>query len=142
MTQETAAPTPGLVAAFTLETAFGPTLDVGKLPIGGERSHWPVSGGRFHGEGLEAQVKGGAETRFARADGVTVVEASYYIEAEGTLARAFGTGYLTTDGEFQGTRLTLLFEAEADGPLAHLAGAAYVAERPAGAAALAIHRIV
>ncbi|WP_054530674.1 DUF3237 family protein [Erythrobacter sp. SG61-1L] len=141
MPQETAAPTPALVPAFTLDVEFGPVLNVGQLPIGGARSHWPVSGGRLHGEGLDARLAGGSETRFARADGITVVEASYYIEAEGACARAFGTGYLTTHGDFTGTRLTLLFEAEADSPLARLAGAAYVAERASGGTTLAIHRI-
>ncbi|WP_336980847.1 DUF3237 family protein [Altererythrobacter fulvus] len=142
MAQESAAPMPGLVPAFRLAVDFGPSLEVGQLPIGGVRSHWPVTGGHLSGEGLEARIAGGGETRFARADGVTVVEASYYIEAAGALARAFGTGYLTTDGDFTGTRLTLLFEGEVDGPLAHLAGAAYVAEREAGGTTLAIHRIV
>jgi len=126
-----------------MEVERGKPVEVGQLAIGGRRSHIPVIGGRFTGEGMTGRLVGGGETLFARADGVTVVEAVYYIEsAAGWLARAFGNGYRTTDGDFIGTRMTLLFEADQDGPLAHLAASAFLAEQLPGSPLVSISRIV
>lgn len=140
---ENQAPTPGLAQAFAMAVERGKPVEIGQLAGGGSRAYHPVAGGRFAGEGLDGRLVGGGETLLARADGVTVVEAVYYIEgAPGWTARAFGSGYRTFDGDFVGTRLTLLFETDGNGPVADLATRAFVAEQLPGAPAMTIARIV
>lgn len=137
------APSPALSQAFEMALERGKPVSVGHLASGGLRTYVPVTGGRFIGEGMLGTVVGGGETLFERANGVTVVEAVYYVENQsGWTARAFGNGYSTVDGEFQGTRMTLLFEADNDGPLAHLATNAFVAEQLPGANVVVISRII
>lgn len=137
------APSPGLVHVFDMSVERGAPLVVGRLGIGGKRTYLPVLGGSIVGEGLMGNLVGGGETLFDRDDGVTVVEAVYYIEdTAGWTARAFGNGYRTSDGDFVGTRTTLLFEADEDGPMAHLTEAAFVAEQLPGGRLISISRIV
>lgn len=137
------APIPDLAHAFDMVVERGAPVKVGKLASGGTRTYLPVSSGRFIGEGMAGTLVGGGETLFQRADGVTVVEAVYYVQSQdGWAARAFGNGYQTIDGNFIGTRMTLLFEADEDGPLAHLATSAFVAEQIPGSATVAISRII
>lgn len=136
------APLPRLAHAFDMSLERGESIDVGDLAIGGRRVYVPINGGSFLGEGLAATVVGGSETLFERGDGVTVVEAVFYIRsAAGWNARAFGNGYRTTGGDFSGTRLGLLFEADQDGPLSHLTALAFIAEQPAGSQLYSISRI-
>jgi len=137
------APIPDLAHAFDLEIARGVPVEVGCLASGGVRTYLPVKGGRFVGEGMAGTLVSGGETLFRRANGVTVVEAVYYIQnQDGWVARAFGNGYQTSDGDFIGTRMTLLFEADESGPLAHLATSAFVAEQLPGSDTIAISRII
>jgi len=137
------APTPGLAHAFDMVLERGNPVNVGQLASGGRRTYLPVKGGSFIGEGTNGKLVGGGETLFERADGVTVIEAVYYIEnAAGWTVRAFGSGYRTIAGDFNGTRMTLLFEADESGPLAHLATNAFVAEQAPHASTLAISRII
>ena len=122
-------PVPRLVHAFDLWIERGPAIEIGWLAGGGRRMHVPVTGGAVEGSELCAVLIGGSEAVLDRGDGVAAVEASYLIRADdGTTARAFGQGYRTDDGDFVGTRLSLLFEADESGSLAHLARRAFLAE--------------
>lgn len=142
MEQDFSAPEPGLAHAFDMRVERGPPVEVGLIATGGRRRQVPVTGGSFVGGGLAGTLVGGAETLLERADGVTMVEASYYIAfAGGAVARCFGNGYLTRRDGFAGTRLALLFEAEEGGPVAELATRAFLAEQPEGAAVTTILRI-
>lgn len=133
---------PGFAHAFDVKIERGETVLVGKVATGGVRRMRPVKGGTFEGSGLFGELVGGGEVLLERADGVTSVEASYYIAfANGTTARAFGTGYLTRDGDFRGLRVPLLFEAAEDGPAAELANRAFVAEQAEGSPLMTIARI-
>lgn len=136
------APTPGLAHAFDMIVEYAPPLDVGLIATGGKLSQHPVKGGSFEGSGLCGRLVGGAETLLERADGVTSIEASYYIAfANGAVVHAFGKGYRTVDRAFRGMRLTLLFEAAEEDAVAELATRAFVAERREGGTITQIHRI-
>lgn len=143
MTQNLQAPIPGLAPAFDMKLKRGEPISVGEIATGGRRSYVPVIGGAFEGEGLSGTVHGGGETLLERADGVTMVEASYYIAfADGTVARCFGTGYRTKGETFAGARLSLLFEAAEDGSVAALATRAFIAEQAEGSETMTINRII
>jgi hypothetical protein len=148
MTGTFTAPTPGLAHVFDMAVERGAPLVVGAIATGGRRSQVPVIGGSFSGLGLSGRLTGGGETLLERADGVTAVEASYYITfSDGAVARCFGTGYCTAAG----MRLALLFEAAEDCSVAELATRAFIAEQapvsssgassPEASAILAISRI-
>ena len=129
-------PTPGLAPAFTLEAPLGEPIEVGRLATGGRRRHVPLPRGAFRGEGIEAALVAGSETWLERPDGVTVVEANLLVRtADGCTIRLIGTGYRTDV-----TRMTIVFEADEDGPLGHLTTRAFLAERRGDV--LAIERIV
>ena len=133
---------PGLAPAFEMTVGRGTAMEVGQLAIGGKRVYCPVTGGSFSGDGVSGEIVGGGETLFERANGVSVVEAVYYLRsATGWTTRMFGNGYHTTGGDFVGLRMSLLFEADEQGALAHLAAEAFVAEQADGAAVLTVSRI-
>ncbi len=133
---------PGLAPAFEMAVERGNPVEVGQLAIGGKRSYQPVTGGRFSGDGVSGEIVGGGETLFGRASGVAVVEAVYYLRStSGWVTRLFGNGYRTTEGDFAGLRMSLLFEADEQGALAHLAAEAFVGEQADGAAILTVSRI-
>jgi hypothetical protein len=135
-------PVPHLVHAFDLYVERCPAIDVGKVASGGRRVQIPVKGGTIDGAELSGVLIGGSETVLERGDGVAVVEANYLIEAEdGTAARAFGQGYRTESPDFAGTRLSLLFEADENGSLAHLARRAFLAEGKPEDTGFAVMRI-
>jgi hypothetical protein len=139
MTQTLQAPEPGLLPAFEIIPERGTPVVVGAIATGGTRTWVPVTGGSFQGEGLSGHLSGGGETLLERADGVTVVEASYYIAfADGAVARCFGTGYRTTGA----MRLSLLFEAAEDSSVAALATRAFIAEQADDSATMTLCRIV
>jgi hypothetical protein len=134
-------PVPSFAPAFVLTTTVGETLVIGRLATGGTRRHRPYPPGRFSGHGIEGVLRSGSETLLHRPDGVTVVEAVFLIEmADGAMLRLIGTGY-ETDAPFAGTRLTIVIEADEDGPLAALTTRAFAAERPAGSDTLTIFAI-
>jgi len=136
-------PTPGVSPAFELLIERSPIIDVGQLGIGGRRTFRPVSGGWFRGGTISALVTGGGEMLFQRQAGPSVVEASYYIMASGgASARLFGNGYEGLSKGFDGLRLSLLIEADEQGPLAHLTQTAFVAEQVSGSNVLTIFRII
>lgn len=142
MTPDDQTPVPRLVHAFDLWIERGPAIEIGWLASGGRRAHVPVTGGAIEGNGLRAVLVGGSEAMLDRGDGVAAIEANYLIRAhDGTIARAFGQGYRTDDGDFVGTRLSLLFEADESGPLAHLARRAFLAESLPAEARLAVMQI-
>ncbi|MBN8831392.1 MAG: DUF3237 family protein [Sphingomonadales bacterium] len=133
------APTPDLLPAFTMRIERAAPIVVGAIATGGARHHVPVASGTFEGEGLAGNLVGGGETLLERADGVTVIEASYYIAfTDGAVARCFGTGYRT--GAL--TRLSLLFEAAEESSVAPLATRAFIAEQQEGSPTMTICRIV
>jgi hypothetical protein len=142
MAELSTAPTPGLAPAFRLTLQRSPAITVGEIGTGGTRSYSPASG-LFEGEGLRGQIVGGGELHLARMDGVTAVEASYYIAFEdGACVRCFGNGYRTRAPDFAGLRLALLFEAAEASSVAYLANLAFVGEQADGDATLVIERIV
>lgn len=143
MAEQLDAPTPGFAHAFDMIVEYGTPVEVGVIATGGARRYRPLIGGTFAGEGLSGQLSGGGDTLLERADGVTMVEASYYISfADGATARCFGTGYRTSDGSFVGTRLSLLFEAAEGSSVAALATRAFVGEQADGSLLLSISRII
>lgn len=142
MTDPLEAPTPGLAHAFAMIVEYGARMEVGGIATGGVRRYIPVTGGTFEGEGLSGRLTGGGDTLLERADGVTMIEASYYVAfADGAVARCFGAGYRTADGSFVGTRLSLLFEAAEGSSVAMLATRAFVGEQADGSSLLSISRI-
>jgi len=148
MSDTFSAPTPGFEPAYRIDGIFGEPLPVGAIATGGRRSYVPVVGGRFSGEGLEGKLVGGGETLLERANGVVVVEVSFYIAfADGAIVRCFGNGYRTGADDraapgFRGLRAALLFEAGEDGPLAALATRAFMLEQADGDPVMRIDRIV
>lgn len=129
---------PGLALSFEIALERGPPVDVGETGTGGIRRYVPIVGGIIGGPGMSGRVVSGGETLLVRADGVTSIEATYYVEnADGWAACGLAKGYRTAA---EGTRMTLLFEASQDGPLAHLAMTAFAAEE-ADDGRLTIHRI-
>lgn len=142
MTDEFTAPTPGLAHAFDARIERGEPVDIGQIATGGKRVRWPVEGGALEGASFSGAFVGGGETWLERSDGVTEVEADYYIRfAGGATARCFGKGYMTTDGSFAGLRLSLLFEAAEESAAAELATRAFLAEQPQDSQFMTISRI-
>ncbi len=136
------APSPGFAHAFDAIIERGEPVTVGVIATGGTRVYRPVRGGSIEGSGFFGTFVGGGETLLERADGVTDVEASYYIVfANGAAARCFGKGYITRDDTFTGLRLALLFEAAEDSPVAELATRAFMAEQAQGGSLMQIARI-
>jgi hypothetical protein len=143
MAENSTAPTPRLAPAFQMTPQKSAPIIVGETGTGGARSYVSIGGGSFEGEGLEGRVVGGGEMHLLRADGVIVVEASYYIAfSDGSCVRCFGNGYRTSAPDFAGLRLALLFEAESGGSVSHLADRAFIAEQPDGSPVLTIERVV
>lgn len=135
-------PVPNLVHAFDLFVERCAPVVVGRLAAGGRRTHVSIGGGKVAGSELTGVLLGGSETTLDRDNSVTVIEASYLIRAEdGSIARAVGQGYRTAGGDFSGTRLSLLFEVDENGSLAHLARRAFIAEAGSDEADLAVMRI-
>ncbi len=131
-------PIPSLAPAFELFVERAMPVEIGDLAIGGRRVHVPVKGGTAVGKALAGIVVGGSETLFERADGVAVVEGTYIVRSdEGAFARVFGHGYCTAGN----IRMSLLVEADADGPLASLSALAFIAEALPGEARLAVMKI-
>ncbi len=142
-TQDFTAPEPAFEPAFEMRIDFGDTHHVGHIATGGARSCRPVAGGAFAGEGFSGSLVGGSETLLHRADGVTSVEAEYYIAfVGGDVVHAFGKGYEVLHNGSRDLRCTLLFEADEQGALAALATRAFIAERREGASDTIIYRIV
>ncbi|NBC37434.1 DUF3237 family protein [Novosphingobium sp. FSY-8] len=135
------APTPFLTPAYRLWLDRAAPATIGTIATGGLRRITTMRDGHLSGDGLDARLVSGSETELTRANGLTIVEASYVLDCGGTLLRAFGTGFRKSAEDFSGLRLSLLFEAAQDGPLAHLATRAFVAEQADGDDTLSIHRI-
>ncbi|QKZ07678.1 DUF3237 domain-containing protein [Pseudomonas eucalypticola] len=75
-------------AAPALEPVYEATIDIapgqalGKGPLG-ERFKVPITGGEFHGPGLQGKVlAGGADRQLLRADGVKQLDALYDMQTE------------------------------------------------------------
>lgn len=134
-------PVPTLAPAFTLVASPGGSLVVGRLATGGTRQHRLYASGRFAGRGIEGALVTGSETLLHRPDDVTTVEANFLVAtSDGAMLRLIGIGY-ETDAPFAGTRMTIVIEADEDGPHAALTTRAFAAERLAGSDTLAIAAI-
>ena len=134
-------PVPSFAPAFTLEAAAGTALVVGRLATGGVRRQRSYVDGRFSGSGIEGASVSGGETLLERPDGVIVVEAAFFVTLSGgAVLRLIGTGY-ETQSPFAGARMTLVVEADEDGPWAALTTRAFAGERPADSSTLRIFAI-
>lgn len=137
------APTPDIAEAFTFRVERGTPFDIGGIATGGKRSQIAVTGGSVEGEGLSGEIVGGSELLLERADGVGDLEVNYYIALKcGAHIRCFGKGYRTPSSDFTGTRVTLMFEAAEDGPAAHLATRAFIAEQMDSSDIMTVFRII
>ena len=136
-------PTPALGPCCTLAVSLAPETVIGTLATGGIRAYRAATGGTIEGSDLRGDIIGGGEMLLGRPDGVGVVEANYLLRTSGGgIIRLIGTGYATSDPPFIGTRMTVVFEVDEGGPIAHLSTRAYVAERSAGSDRYAIAEVL
>ncbi|MXO66439.1 DUF3237 family protein [Altericroceibacterium endophyticum] len=136
-------PSPGLKPVFTLDQQFGETIDLGRLATGGLRSMRMVTGGTIAGEQLNGHILSGSETYLTRKDQVTTIETVYVMRSDDdVIIRVIGTGNSSAKNDFDGIRLTLVFEVDEASPRAWLATRAFVAERKRDSASLSIVQIV
>lgn len=86
-------PAPRLVPAFRATITIAAPLELGSFD-GARRRVIPITGGRFQGERLSAEVlPGGADWQLIRADGTAEVEARYTLAADdGTLISVVNSG--------------------------------------------------
>ena len=98
----------GLELAYEAIVTLGKTEPVGATPLG-KRVRIPITGGRFSGPRLSGTIlPEGMDWQLVRADGTTVLEASYLMrERDGTLIHIHNRGLI------RGTylRTTPVFEA-------------------------------
>lgn len=81
-----------------LDVACDPPLPVGHVAAG-ERTIYPIRGGRFDGVGIAGQVLPGADVFLRRADDVGLLDARYALRADdGTLVTVHNTGLLVPHG--------------------------------------------
>ena len=129
---------PSLEERFTLEIEPGALLNIGRLATGGERSVQTIAGGTFDNGVKRHPVLAGSETMLSRADGVTTVDAVYFVSIDDAVIRLVGTGFAVRDATFEGARMSLVFEVDQNGAESGLADRAFVAERPSGSNRLRI----
>jgi len=89
-------PTPGVEFALELLVELAPPQEVGATPYG-VRTRIPIVGGTFVGPRIKGKVvSGGADWQLHRADGSTVIEADYMIQADdGTLININNRGIVS-----------------------------------------------
>jgi hypothetical protein len=134
-------PVPAFASAYRLNAAPDASIEIGRLATGGTRLHRAYTKGGFEGRGIEGTLQSGGETLLQRPDGVTIVEAVLLIHTTNdAVIRLIGTGY-ETQAPFAGTRMTVVIEADEDGPHAALTTRAFAAERPAGTDMLTLYEI-
>jgi hypothetical protein len=77
---------PALSFAFTIDASIGPFEAQATGPLG-QRLHIPITGGEVSGPSLNGRIRaGGSDWALLRADGATLIDAHYTIEAQdGTL---------------------------------------------------------
>lgn len=77
---------PALSFAFTIDANIGPFTAQAAGPLG-QRLHIPIVGGAVSGPALSGRIReGGSDWALLRADGTTLIDAHYTIEAQdGTL---------------------------------------------------------
>jgi len=97
-----------LTFAYEAIVTLGPPEQVGATPLG-KRVRIPITGGRFAGPRLRGTIlPEGMDWQLIRADGSTVLEASYLMrEADGTLIQIVNRG--VASGDY--VRTTPVFEA-------------------------------
>lgn len=83
----------GLTFAYEAIVTLGKTEEVGATPLG-KRIRIPITGGRFSGPRLSGTIlPEGMDWQLVRADGTTVLEASYLMrERDGTLIHIHNRG--------------------------------------------------
>ena len=128
--------TPGLQAVFSLRLRQGDPILVGSVATGGVRRLIPVIGGTLQAQDWRAEIipASSSELQLERPDGVIVTEYSCLLGSEaGEVLRLTASGYVTAAPNYEGTRMTLMFETQESAALAWLSTRVFVAERPAGA---------
>jgi len=93
---QTAAPAadePGLEFVYEAIVTLEPVIEMGPTPLG-VRRRIPITGGSFAGPRIRGRVlAGGADWQLQRADGWTVIEADYMMQAEdGTMIHVRNIG--------------------------------------------------
>lgn len=98
----------GLTFVYDAIVTLGKTEEVGATPLG-KRIRIPITGGRFAGPRISGTIlPEGMDWQLVRADGSTVLEASYLMrETDGTLIHITNRG-IVFDGQ---VRTTPVFEA-------------------------------
>lgn len=102
---------------FALEVTLRlkkPRIEIGPLPVGGNRLGVQIEGGEFEGKGLKGIVRpSGGEYPHVRPDGVFCFDARYHLEADdGTVIMITNRGYRHASEEVM-ERLWSLREGEA-----------------------------
>jgi len=79
---------PTLEHVMTVRATIEASIEMGKTP-GGQRRVIPIAGGAFEGAGLKGVVMpGGEDWQLVRDDGVTMLDANYWLRTEdGTIIR-------------------------------------------------------
>ncbi len=103
MADDTAGPrptVPALELVFTIAADIAPSRSAGP-GLGGERLHIPILGGTVRGPKLSGRIlPGGSDWPLIRADGASLISASYSIEADdGTLIFVRNVGLRVSSAE-------------------------------------------
>ena len=95
-----AAAAPALSPRFELRVRVGPAQELGEVG-GGRRRVVPITGGEVVGERLNGVIlPGGADWQTLRADGVTILQARYTLQArDGAVIGVINTGVRTAPAE-------------------------------------------
>lgn len=91
---------PSLSFAFTIDASIGPFAAQAAGPLG-QRLHIPIVGGEVSGPALNGRIRaGGSDWALLRADGTTLIDAHYTIEAQdGTLIYVQSRGLRVSSDE-------------------------------------------
>jgi hypothetical protein len=97
---ESAVNPPALAFAFEIQAQIGPVLRAGSGPSG-ERQHIAITGGTVAGPRLTGRIlPGGSDWPLTRADGATVIDAHYTVQAhDGTLIYVHNHGLRASSAE-------------------------------------------
>ncbi|WP_317151538.1 DUF3237 domain-containing protein [Sphingopyxis indica] len=92
------APMPELKWVFAVRVEVGPTIEQGEID-GGAARFIPITGGQVYGPRLKGTVlPGGGDWQVIRNDGLTDIEARYFLKAEdGTVIEVHNPGVRVAD---------------------------------------------
>jgi hypothetical protein len=91
---------PALSFAFTIDASIGPFTAQAAGPLG-QRLHIPITGGEVSGPAMNGRIRAGSsDWALLRADGATLIDARYTIEAQdGTLVYVQSRGLRVSSDE-------------------------------------------